>query len=75
LKLRIQRLADYEKAAAPQLMLIADGGVDGDAITRIGRETSIREFHVGRAARARFQVQGEVQVSLVKGLVKKLKEI
>lgn len=75
LNLRIQRLAQYDKAAAPELTIIAGGGIDGDAIIKIGRETQIREFHVGRAARAQFQVGGDVQSALVATLVKKLNEI
>lgn len=72
---RVNRLGQYESAAAPELMILAGGGVDGDAILRIGRGTRIREFHVGRAARARFDVEGPVQAQLVNALVKKLEEI
>jgi len=72
---RVNRLRQYEKAAAPELMILAGGGIDGDAILRIGRETRIREFHVGRAARAQFEVEGPVLAALVNGLVKKLEEI
>lgn len=72
---RVTRLGHYESTAAPELMILAGGGVDGDAILKIGRETSIREFHVGRAARARFDVDAAVQAQLVNGLVKKLEEI
>jgi copper homeostasis protein len=75
LKWRVSRLAEYEKAAAPELTIIAGGGVDGDALMKIGRETGIREFHVGRAARAAGLVDGDVQAALVKKLVEKLKEI
>lgn len=75
LQLRIQRFDEYQKAASPELTIIAGGGVDGDAIVRIGRETAIREFHIGRAARAQFRVEGRVQSALVSGLIKKLEEI
>lgn len=75
LRLRIQRLDEHQKAASPELTIIAGGGVDGDAIVKIGRETAIREFHVGRAARTEFRVEGGVQSSLVSGLVRKLNEI
>jgi copper homeostasis protein CutC len=51
---------------------LAGGGVDNENALRIGRETNIRAFHVGRAARARFEVDGEVQASLVHELVQKL---
>ena len=75
LKSRVQRLDQYEKAAGPELTIIAGGGINSDAIIRIGRETQIREFHVGRAARAQFNVEGDVQASYVEGLIKKLNEI
>ena len=75
LQSRVQRLNQYEIAAAPELTIIAGGGIDGDAMIKIGRETQIREFHVGRAARAQFQVAGAVQSSLVNSLVEKLKVI
>lgn len=72
---RVQRLSEYERAAAPELMILAGGGIDSEAIIKIGREARIREFHVGRAARAQFDVEGAVEASLVSGLVQKLKEI
>ena len=75
LKSRVRRLGQYERAAAPELTILAGGGVDQEAILQIGRETPIREFHVGRAARARFEVDAAVQASLVSGLVKTLSEI
>ena len=53
----------------------AGGGIDSNAISRIGRATQIREFHVGRAARAEFQVEGDVQASLVRDLVERLAEL
>ena len=72
LELRVQRLRQYAETAAPELTILAGGGVDGDALLKIGHETNIREFHVGRAARAGFQVDGHVQASLVNELVEKL---
>lgn len=73
LESRVERLGRYEKAAAPELMILAGGGINSEAILRIGSETGIREFHVGRAARARFDVEGAVQASLVNALVKQLR--
>lgn len=69
---RIQRLAGYERAAAPELTILAGGGIDATNIVKIKRATRIREFHVGRAARLNFQVDGAVQASLVSDLVQKL---
>ncbi|HKV35434.1 MAG TPA: copper homeostasis protein CutC [Pyrinomonadaceae bacterium] len=69
---RVRRLGEYEKVAAPELIILAGGGIDAGAISKIASATSIREFHVGRAARAQFDVEGAVQASLVHGLVKKM---
>lgn len=75
LERRVRRLDEYERAAAPELTILAGGGIDREAILKIGCETQIREFHVGRAARANFQIDGDVQASLVRVLVKKLRKI
>ena len=75
LELRVQRLREYDRASAPELKILAGGGIDLDAILKIGRQTGIREFHVGRAARVNFQVEGDVQASLVITLSKTLREI
>ena len=75
LERRVQRLREYGHASAPELTILAGGGIDGDAILKIGRETGIREFHVGRAARVNFQVEGDVHASLVSTLIKTLREI
>lgn len=66
---RTRRLDAYAHAAAPQITIIAGGGIDDRAIELLKRTTTIREFHVGRAARERFQVAGAVQAELVRKLV------
>ncbi len=73
LRSRVQRLAEYEHAAAPDLTILAGGGIDAKAIVEIKRATRIREFHVGRAARLNFQVDGAVQASLVSDLIQRVK--
>lgn len=75
LEARIQRLTEYANMAGPELIILAGGGIDGDAISQIVRETNIREFHVGRAARSQFQVEGSVQASLVRNLVNQLNQL
>lgn len=75
LRSRVLRLGQYERAASPELIIIAGGGINSDAILEIGRETRIREFHVGRAARADFAIDGEVQASLVNSLVKLTRDV
>ena len=69
LDLRVQRLKQYAAMGAPELIVLAGGSIDGNAISQITCETNIREFHVGRAARSQFQVEGTVQASLVRALV------
>lgn len=75
LEQRVRTLYENRRAAGLELTIVAGGGIDGDAILKIGREAHIREFHVGRAARANFQIEGAVQASLVSALSKKLREI
>lgn len=66
---RSKRLDAYARAAAPEIRIIAGGGIDKPAIALLRSRTPIREFHVGRAARRGFQVAGEVQAELVRALV------
>lgn len=73
LDLRVQRLKQYATMGAPELVILAGGGINDDAISQLRRETNIREFHVGRAARSQFQVEGSVQASLVRALATTLK--
>ena len=66
---RRQRLDTYAHAAAPEITIIAGGGIDTRAITLLRRATAVREFHVGRAARQNFRVDGAVNSELVRALV------
>jgi len=66
---RRQRLDAYAHAAAPEITIIAGGGIDTRAITLLRRATAVREFHVGRAARQNFRVDGAVNSELVRALV------
>jgi len=70
LEKRRGRLAIYEQAAAPEIKIIAGGGIDQNAIEILRHTTAIREFHVGRAARQGFNVAGPVQAELVHELVR-----
>ena len=67
---RAQRLDRYVQIAAPEITIIAGGGIDLDAIALLKRTTSVREFHVGRAVREGFQVNGGVRADLVRSLVR-----
>lgn len=75
LELRVQRLCEYVETGAPELTILAGGNITGEAILEIGRSTKVREFHVGRAARFQFEVEEDVQATLVSSLVQKLKEV
>jgi len=72
---RVQRLARYEQLAAPDVKIIAGGGIDAEAIKQIGQGTGIREFHVGRAARTAMRVDGVVEAECVSKLVQTLREL
>ena len=65
---RRQRLDVYARAAAPGITIIAGGGIDSCSIELLKDTTAVREFHVGRAARRDFRVDGEVQSELVRRL-------
>ena len=66
---RRQRLDAYVRAAAPEITIVAGGGIDDRAIAVLRDTNAVREFHVGRAARCGFRVDGEVQSELVRALV------
>jgi len=60
------RLDAYEHAAAPEIKIIAGGGIDLNAIEILRRTTAIQEFHVGRAARQGVCVAAELVQELVR---------
>ncbi len=62
---RVENLAAYSAAAAPNISVLAGGRIDIAMIKAIGEATGIREFHVGRAARE----NGRVSASRVAALV------
>ena len=72
---RRERLAGYAHAASPEITIIAGGGIDVEAITLLKRTTTVREFHVGRAAREGFQVAGAVRAELVRTLARATREM
>jgi copper homeostasis protein CutC len=67
--LKIERLAGYERAARPEITILAGGGLDAEVIRSIREATSVREFHVGRAARQPRNVRGVVSAARVAELV------
>ncbi len=74
LQQRIEKLAAYADVAGPELTILAGGGIDCEAISLLRRTTQIREFHVGRAARSGFSVEGGVEAKLVRKLVQVARE-
>ena len=66
---KIARLASYERAACPEITILAGGGLDARAISSIRAVTSIREFHVGRAVRRPQNTVGAVRASQVRELL------
>lgn len=66
---RMQRLDHYVHRGAPEITIIAGGRIAGDEIASLRRATRIREFHVGRAARRGFSIDGDVEAELVRELV------
>ena len=69
LEQRRQRLDDCVHAAAPEIMIVAGGRIDSRAIALLRQTSAVREFHVGRAARRGFRIDGEVESELVRALV------
>jgi copper homeostasis protein len=66
---RSGRLESYRNTSKPEIEILAGGGVDVEAIRAFKKLTSLREFHVGSAAR----VDGKVDRLRVNDLVAALK--
>ncbi|MGH9903325.1 MAG: hypothetical protein ACRD68_16080, partial [Pyrinomonadaceae bacterium] len=56
------------RGAGPHLAILAGGGLNAQTIMSTRQATNIREFHVGRAARAPAATGGVVQAALVREL-------
>jgi copper homeostasis protein len=69
---QIETLAAYEKAAGPEIKILAGGGLDAVKIEAIRAATNIREFHLGRAARTPASIDGVVSAKLVRDIIKQL---
>lgn len=67
---KIERLGLYEQLAGPEITILAGGGLNKQHIQAIRAHTNINEFHVGRAARLQFQIDGPVEAENVKELVR-----
>ena len=65
---RVRELRQLVERAAPELTIIAGGGMDGDTIRALRKTTAIREFHVGRAARQGADIGQPVDAGRVRDL-------
>ena len=65
----IGQLSAYQRAARPEITILAGGGMDAASIKGITEATPIREFHVGRAARQGGSIDGEVSSERVRTLL------
>jgi copper homeostasis protein len=65
---RVSGLKQLVESAAPELTVVAGGGIDCAAIRQLRESAAIREFHVGRAARRDGDIRRPVDAALVKEL-------
>jgi copper homeostasis protein len=66
---RVKRLQTCQQTAAPEIAILAGGGLDRIGIERLRSETQLREFHTGRAVRVPGEARGVVRAELVRELV------
>jgi copper homeostasis protein len=66
--IRCERLRTYQERAGARLTIIAGGGVDVEMLNGVVQAGSIREVHVGRAAREGHDPNGVVSATEVRRL-------
>jgi copper homeostasis protein len=66
--MRAERLREYAARAGTRLQILAGGGVDEEALALFARVGSVREVHVGRAARDAGRAEAAVSVERVRRL-------
>ena len=64
-----ERLADYCRAAGPEIAILAGGGLNLASIESLLKTTPIREFHIGRAVRSPTPSAAVVEAGKVRELV------
>ena len=70
---QIANLAAYQKAAGPNITVLAGGGLNATKINAIRAATNISEFHIGRAARLPASVDGDVSADRVREIIEQTK--
>jgi copper homeostasis protein len=65
---RVSDLKQLAENAAPELIVVAGGGIDRANIRPLRESAAIREFHVGRAARRDGNIHQPVDAALVREL-------
>ncbi len=70
---KIAALQSYFTAAAPEIRILAGGGIDERVLRLLRRETAVEEFHTGRAARLPATAEGKVASASVLSLVEALR--
>lgn len=63
---RIAQLAACERAARPEIAILAGGRLDAATVKAIRRQTGVREFHAGRGVRQPPTVDGAVDALRVR---------
>jgi copper homeostasis protein len=72
---KTRRLSGYDRAAGPQINILAGGGLNDEKIRVVREATDIREFHVGRAARIAGRADGAVCAALVRELLQSVEGV
>jgi copper homeostasis protein len=62
---RIASMREYAAVAAPQIAIMAGGGLDAEMAEQIAAQSPVREFHFGRAVRENQSTRGRVRADLV----------
>lgn len=64
----LDRFVQWDRAARPQIRMLPGGGTDKEAVKIFCKDSTIRAFHVGRAARQEENIYGVVLAERVKEL-------
>ena len=65
---RCAHLREYDARTGSRLTIIAGGGVDEEMFRRLVEQRTVREIHVGRAAREGLNAEGPVSAASVRRL-------